>query len=387
MTDILSQPIGTIHSAPATPAQTAQSRRKILFMGLGGAVLSAALAAGLYWYFIGAHYVSTDNAYVDASVAQVTPQVSAAVTAVNVIETQHVNAGDVLITLDDSDAKIALMKAQAQLDQIERRVRGYFANEDSLAGQQAAREAEIASANAQVASASSELDRARTELKRREGLAASGAVSGEEMTSAQSRFKVAQATLDSARAALAQAQAQRRVSIGSRSVNKALIENATIDTNPEVQAARAQVASARLDLDRSVIRSPIAGIVARSTVQIGQRVPVGATLMSIVPVDDVYVNANFKEVELTDVRIGQPVTLTSDLYGSSFTYHGKVVGLSGGTGSAFALIPAQNATGNWIKVVQRLPVRIALDPAELHARPLRIGLSMVATIHLVADNQ
>jgi membrane fusion protein (multidrug efflux system) len=384
MTDALSPSIGTIHAAPAAPAP---SKRKILFTGLGGVVLSAALAAGLYWYFIGSHYVSTDNAYVDALVAQVTPQISAAVTAVNVIETQRVNAGDALVTLDDSDAKIALMKAQAQLDQIERRVRGYFANEESLAGQQAAREAEIAAANAQVDSATSELDRARTELKRREGLSASGAVSGEEMTSAQSRFKVAQSALESARAALAQAQAQRRVSIGSRSVNKALIENATLETNPEVQAARAQVASAKLDLDRTIIRSPISGIIARSTVQIGQRVPLGATLMSIVPVDEVYVNANFKEVELTDVRIGQPVSLTSDLYGSSFTYHGKVAGLSGGTGSAFALIPAQNATGNWIKVVQRLPVRIALDPAELHARPLRIGLSMTATIHLVSDAQ
>ena len=350
-------------------------------------MLSAALAGSLYWYFISSHYVSTDNAYVDALVAQVTPQISAAVVAVNVIETQRVNAGDVLVSLDDSDAKIALVKAQAQLDQIERRVRGYYANENSLAGQQAAREAEISAANAQVDSAASELERARTELKRREGLAASGAVSGEEMTSAQSRLKVAQSALEQARASLAQAQAQRRVSIGSRGVNKALIENATIDTNPEVQAARAQVTSAKLDLDRCVIRSPISGIVARSTVQIGQRVPVGATLMTVVPVEDVYVNANFKEVELAEVRIGQPVTLTSDLYGSSFTYHGKVAGLSGGTGSAFALIPAQNATGNWIKVVQRLPVRIALDPSELHARPLRVGLSMIATIHLVQGNQ
>jgi membrane fusion protein (multidrug efflux system) len=387
MTDIASPSLGAHASSPAAPAQAAASRRKILFMGLGGAVLSAALAGSLYWYFISSHYVSTDNAYVDALVAQVTPQISAAVVAVNVIETQRVNAGDVLVSLDDSDAKIALVKAQAQLDQIERRVRGYYANEDSLAGQQAAREAEISAANAQVDSAASELERARTELKRREGLAASGAVSGEEMTSAQSRLKVAQSALEQARASLAQAQAQRRVSIGSRGVNKALIENATIDTNPEVQAARAQVTSAKLDLDRCVIRSPISGIVARSTVQIGQRVPVGATLMTVVPVEDVYVNANFKEVELAEVRIGQPVTLTSDLYGSSFTYHGKVAGLSGGTGSAFALIPAQNATGNWIKVVQRLPVRIALDPSELHARPLRVGLSMIATIHLVQGNQ
>ena len=387
MTDIASPSLGAHASSPAAPAQAAASRRKILFMGLGGAVLSAALAGSLYWYFISSHYVSTDNAYVDALVAQVTPQISAAVVAVNVIETQRVNAGDVLVSLDDSDAKIALVKAQAQLDQIERRVRGYYANENSLAGQQAAREAEISAANAQVDSAASELERARTELKRREGLAASGAVSGEEMTSAQSRLKVAQSALEQARASLAQAQAQRRVSIGSRGVNKALIENATIDTNPEVQAARAQVTSAKLDLDRCVIRSPISGIVARSTVQIGQRVPVGATLMTVVPVEDVYVNANFKEVELAEVRIGQPVTLTSDLYGSSFTYHGKVAGLSGGTGSAFALIPAQNATGNWIKVVQRLPVRIALDPSELHARPLRVGLSMIATIHLVQGNQ
>lgn len=180
---------------------------------------------------------------------------------------------------------------------------------------------------------------------------------------------------------LAQASAQREAAVGSRSTNQALIGDGRIDTNPDVLAARAAVAQARLDLERMTIRAPIDGVVARRQVQIGQRVQAGAMLMAIVPVQSAYVDANFKEVELTDVKPGQSVTLTSDLYGEDVEFHGRVVGFSGGTGAAFALVPAQNATGNWIKVVQRLPVRIALDPRELAQRPLRVGLSMTATVN------
>lgn len=198
-------------------------------------------------------------------------------------------------------------------------------------------------------------------------------MSADELTAAENRLR-------NATAALAAARAQRGAAEGSRAVNKALISGVSLETNPEVAAARAQLAQARLNLQRTVIRAPIDGVIAKRAVQVGQRVQVGAPLMTVVPVDQAYVNANFKEGQLARVQIGQPVELTSDLYGSSVKYRGRVAGLAGGTGSAFSLIPAQNATGNWIKVVQRLPVRIELDAAELRAHPLRVGLSMKATI-------
>ncbi|HWT51959.1 MAG TPA: HlyD family efflux transporter periplasmic adaptor subunit, partial [Caulobacter sp.] len=184
----------------------------------------------------------------------------------------------------------------------------------------------------------------------------------------------------SAKAAQVQALANRAAAAGSLAANTVLTDGTTVATNPEVEAARAKVEQAKLDLERTVIRAPIDGVVTRRNVQIGQRVAPGATLMQVVPIQQAYVDANFKEGQLRKVAVGQPVELKADLYGGSVTYHGKVVGLSGGTGSAFALIPAQNATGNWIKVVQRLPVRIAIDPADLKAHPLRVGLSMTAAV-------
>lgn len=366
----------------ATDRVAATRRRLFAALGLGTAAIAA--AAGLYWVFIASRYVSTDNAYVDAPSAQVTPLVAAAVRQVTVIETQKVEAGDILVVLDDTDAKIALAKAEGQLAQAERRVRAYFANDTAFSGQVEAREAEIAATTAQIASAESDLARARSEYDRRRALAASGAVSGEEMTTAQTRLRAAEAALQSARAAHAQAIAQRRNTDGARQANKVLIAGANIDTNPEVLVARSQMDAARLDLERTVIRAPLSGVIARKSVEVGQRVAIGAPLMTIVGVAEAYVNANFKEVQLRDVRAGQSATVTSDLHGDGVTYHGRVVGLAGGTGAAFALIPAQNATGNWIKVVQRLPVRIALDPQELEAHPLRVGLSMAATIDLAS---
>jgi membrane fusion protein, multidrug efflux system len=211
-------------------------------------------------------------------------------------------------------------------------------------------------------------------------LSASGAVSGDELTQAQNAFSTAQAALAGAKAAHAQAVAQKTAAIGQRSVNSALIEGTSAAANPEVAAARAKLQQAELNLARTRISAPIDGIIAKNAVQVGQQVQPGQTLMTIVPIEAVYVNANYKEAQLRNVRIGEPAVLTSDLYGGSIKYHGKVVGIGGGTGAAFALIPAQNATGNWIKVVQRLPVRIALDPAELRAHPLRVGLSMSAVI-------
>jgi membrane fusion protein (multidrug efflux system) len=356
-------------SAPAQPvaepeAAIAPAKRGRLFALLGGAVAVIALGVGGWVLIEGGKHVKTDDAYVDAASAQVTPLTAAAVTSVPVINTQVVKAGQPLVTLDDSDARLAVARAEADLAQAERRVVGYHANDDALG-------ADVASRAAQVQSAKASLERAQTEFNNRKGLEANGAISGEELTQART-------ALDAAQAAVTAAIAQQKAAEGQRAVNRALISGA--GENPEVAAARVRVEQAKLDLDRTVIRAPIDGVVAKNDVQIGQRVQVGQPLMSIVPVGQAYVNANFKEQQLRRVRPGEPVELTSDLYGGSVKYHGKVVGVSGGTGSAFAVIPAQNATGNWIKVVQRLPVRIAIDGADLRAHPLRVGMSMNAQI-------
>ena len=284
--------------------------------------------------------------------------------------------------LDDADTKIALAGAEAAMGQAERQVKGFFANDAALGAQVAARQADIARANAQLISAEADLARAQTDLTRRQALSASGAVSGDELTNAENRFAGATAALAAAKATAAEANATRGATQGTRDVNQALISGVSVDQNPDVIAAQARVDAAKLALSRTVIRAPISGVVAKKAVELGQQVGVGQTLMAIVPVTAVYVDANFKEAQLAHVCIGQPVALTSDLYGGGVEFHGRVKGLSGGTGSAFSLIPAQNATGNWIKIVQRLPVRITLDPTELARHPLRVGLSMKASIDL-----
>lgn len=371
-------PAQTETSTP--PRRTDVARRKALFAGLAGAATIAALGWGGWYVLVGAHRVETDNAYVGADTAQVTPLVSGAVRTVAVAETQTVRQGQVLVTLDDSDARIALASAEAELARAERRVKGYFATDDNLSAQVAARAADEARNAAALVSSQSDLERARIELDRRKALAAIGAVSGEELTRAQNTFTAANAQVASARAALAAAKADRDAARGAFAANAALTQGSGVADNPEVAVARARVQQAQLDLDRTVIRAPIDGVVVNRKVQVGQKVTAGAQILQIVPIQAAYVDANFKESQLRKVRIGQPVELTSDLYGASVVYHGKVAGLSGGAGSAFALIPAQNATGNWVKVVQRIPVRVRLDPAELKANPLRVGLSMAATI-------
>jgi membrane fusion protein (multidrug efflux system) len=367
-------------AASAQPATKPNGNRRRLLTGLAVVVVVGIVLWALYAFFIGSRHVETDNAYVGAEVAQVTPLISGPVAQVLVSETQTVAAGQPLVVIDDADARIAVLAAQAALGQAQRKVQGYFASDDALAGQVAARDADIARAAAAVTGAQASLEQARVELSRRKALADSGAVSGEELTTAQSQFTNAQSALVEARAALAQAKATRAAAEGSREVNTALISGLPASKNPEIAAAEARLASAQLALDRTVLRAPLAGVVSKKNVQVGQQVQVGAPLMAIVPTTSAYVDANFKEVQLDKVRIGQPVTLTSDLYGGGVKFHGRVKGLSGGTGSAFSLIPAQNASGNWIKVVQRLPVRITLDPAELKEHPLRVGLSMKATI-------
>jgi membrane fusion protein (multidrug efflux system) len=351
--------------------KAAKAKRKRGLLALGAVVLTLGTGYGTYSHFYASKFISTDNAYTAAETAQVTPSVGGIVREVRVTDTSYVHQGDVLVVLDDIDARLALAQAEAELGRAQRRVRGYVANDASLAGQLAARAADEKRAQA-------DLDRAVIDLQRRENLAESGSVSGDELTKARNAY-------ESARAALAQARSNYTAAIGSRNANAVLIENATENTNPEVALARARRDQAQVNLDRTVIRAPVDGVVAKRSVQVGQQIQPGSPVLAIVPLAEVHVDANFKEGQLERVRIGQPVEITSDLYGSSKTYHGVVVGLSGGTGSTFAAIPAQNATGNWIKVVQRVPVRIRLDAAELAANPLQVGLSMEATIDTRAN--
>ena len=357
-------------------AAARKAKRKKMFAGLAGgiALIGAGYSAmdALVW----SKHAETDNAYVGADVAQVTSQLAAPVSAVLVEDTKQVHKGDVLVHLDDTDAKIAVANAEANLATAIRRVQGLHATDSGLGAQIAARVADQGKAAALVFAAQADLEKAKTDLQRRQAVAATGAVSQDELTSVRTAYNNAAAALRAAQAAQAQAAAAREAAVGERNANLAMIANVSVDNNPEVLAARAALAHAQVDLQRTVIRAPIDGVVTRRQVQVGQRVQPGSMLMTVVPVQAVYVDANFKEVELKKVNPGQPVTLWSDLYGEGVKYHGTVQGFSGGTGAAFALVPAQNATGNWIKVVQRLPTRIALDPKELAAHPLRVGLSM-----------
>ncbi|MDH1251617.1 HlyD family secretion protein [Comamonas thiooxydans] len=366
-------------SVSANPAVREQRRNRLL-AGLAGLVLLGGAGAGVYWWLHASRFVSTDNAYAAAEVAQVTPSIGGTVLEVLVRDTQAVKQGDVLLRIDPTDARLALAQAEAELARAMRRVKGYVANDGGLKAQVTAREADEKRAAAQLLAAEADMERATIDLQRRQALARSGSVSGEELTQAQNAFAAAKAQLASAVAAQAQARANREAAIGAKQVNATLIEGADAETNPEVQLAQARRDQAQVDLDRSTVRAPVDGVVARRSVQIGQRVQAGAPLMTVVPVQRIYVDANFKEGQLGKVRVGQRVQLQSDLYGSDVKYSGTVVGFSGGSGSAFAAIPAQNATGNWIKVVQRLPVRIQLDAAELARNPLRVGLSMQVTV-------
>lgn len=366
-------------SAPRT------ALRKRLFIGIAAVVLIAGLGFGGWHVFVGSHHVTTDNAYVGAYSASVTPMVSGQVATVLVSDTQAVHRGDVLVRIDDRDARIALAQAEADLVKAQRQFTQTGATSKALAAQVEARGAEIASAHAQLVSAQAAFDKASIDLDRRRKLAPSGAVSADELTTATNSFAAAKASLALAEAGVAQADSNKGAAFGNFSANEALITGTVMNTNPDVLAAQAKVDQAKLDLTRTVIRAPVDGVVTNRKVQVGQRLAAGDTVMTIVPIASLYVDANFKEGQLGHVKDGQPVDLVSDLYGSDVVYHGRVAGFSGGTGSSFALIPAQNATGNWIKVVQRLPVRVTLDPRELAAHPLRVGLSMDADITISSN--
>ncbi|MDI1295596.1 MAG: EmrA/EmrK family multidrug efflux transporter periplasmic adaptor subunit [bacterium] len=372
-------------AAPDTTQADRQNARKTWLVRLGIAVVVLGLLWAAWYLLVGRHYVSTDNAYVNAEMAQVTPLISAQAIEVLVSDTQPVKRGDILVKLDPTNAKIAVAQAEADLAEARRKFRQTSATSTALSAQVDARGADIIQARAQMATAQADFEKARVDLQRREALAPAGAVSGDELTSARKSYAGAKAALDLARAGVMTAQATRSAATGQLAANDALVRGSTVDTDPAVMAAQAKLDSARLDLGRGVIRAPIDGVVTKRQVQVGQRVTQGNPIMTIVPIAHVYVDANFKERQLRGVKVGMPATVKSDLYGGDVVYHGKVVGFSGGTGSSLSLIPAQNATGNWIKVVQRLPVRIALDPKELEAHPLRVGLSMEVEIDLTAN--
>jgi len=333
------------------------------------------------WYLLDArNYVSTDNAYVNAQMAQVTPLVAGSAVEVLVEDTQQVKAGDVLVRLDQANAKIAVAQAEADLAAARRKFGQTVATNSALSAQVDGSSAGLVQAQARLRTAQADFDKARIDLRRREAVAASGAVSGEELTQARRAYATSSAALDAARGGIAEVASARRVAQGQLAANDALVRGSSVDTDPAVRAAQARLDAALLDLERTEIRAPVAGVVSRLQVQVGQRLNPGQTIMTIVPLEKLYVDANFKEGQLGRVRPGMDVMLTSDLYGGDVVYHGKVTGIAGGTGSSMAVIPAQNATGNWIKTVQRLPVRIELVHAELREHPLRVGLSMEVEI-------
>ncbi|MDB5440704.1 MAG: EmrA/EmrK family multidrug efflux transporter periplasmic adaptor subunit [Caulobacteraceae bacterium] len=375
----------TAAAAPAALdpiAAKRKSQRGRAFALLGGVVAVGAIVWGVYHFTIATKYVSTDNAYAGASSAQITPEIAGAITSVAVHETLPVKAGDVLFTIDPSDAKIALARAQAQYELAVSQYHGANAADNSAAAQLQARGADVNRSAAMVQTAQAELDRAQTDLQRRQSLAGTGAVSQDELTIAQNNVRTSQAALAQAQAAQAGASATQAAAKASLEQAQALTGGSSLAGSPAVAVAKAVLDGAQLDMQRTTVRAPIAGIVSENKAQVGQRVQAGAVMMTIAPVQDAFVDANFKEAQLRKVRIGQPVELESDLYGSKVVYHGKVTGIGGGTGAAFAAIPAQNATGNWIKVIQRVPVRITLDPKDLADHPLRVGLSMSAKIDI-----
>ena len=365
-------------------SDTATKAKRKKALSLVALIFIIAVILYAIWALFLNRSVSTENAYVGAETASITSMVNGQVGQVLVSDTQQVKQGDVLVRVDNRDAEIALAQAQAELMKAKRQYKQTQANSSALNSQVFVSDDGIHSAEAQVAKAQAELNKAQDDLARRTQLSASGAISKEELSTAQSAVNNAQAGLDLAKAGLAQAQSSQKAAQSTLAANEALIRGSNETSMPDVLIAQAKLKQVLLDLERTEIKAPFDGVIARRNIQVGQRVAAGTVLMMLVPINKLYVDANFKESQLAKVQAGQKATLTSDLYGDDVEFHGTVVGFSGGTGSAFALIPAQNATGNWIKVVQRLPVRIALDPEELAEHPLRVGLSMEAKINLAS---
>lgn len=335
------------------PTAETLHKRKTAMLILGSIFLLIALIWFLYWLISGRFKLSTDNAYVNGNMVQLMPQVPGTVVKIKTDDTQLVTEGQTIIKLDPTDYVVALQRAKADLAQTVRQVRQYFEN--------------AAQAQQNVIVGKANLIKAQLDLKRREGLVGNRAVSREEMQHYKTALEAAQANYD--------------LSIHQLDAALALVENSHLYTHPLVETAKTNLKTAYLNFRRATIVAPATGYVAKRNVHPGQQVSMNSAMLAIVPLDDTWVDANYKETELNDIRVGQPVTLYADAY-PGMTYHGHVVGLNAGTGSAFALLPPQNATGNWIKIVQRLPVRISLDPEELKKTPLQLGLSMRVTIDI-----
>ncbi|HWY61585.1 MAG TPA: HlyD family efflux transporter periplasmic adaptor subunit [Rhizomicrobium sp.] len=331
----------------SAPAEVVNNKRRNGLLILGAVILIAAIGYGLYWFLDARFFESTDDAYVAGNVVAVTSRENATVMSLHADNTQTVKRGQLLIEMDPAVAQVNMAAAEANLARAVRAVRGEFSSADSFSAQLA--EAEVALAQAQ------------NDYQRRQS-ASAGAVSGEELAHAKSAVAAAETQVTAAEGGLAHARSQ--------------VEGTNVAGNPDVMAAEAQLRNTAIALGHMRLVAPVDGVIAQRTVQVGQQVAAGTPLMAVVPLSDVWIDANFKEVQLSDMRIGQPVTITADLYGGGVTYHGHIEGLGAGSGSAFALLPPQNASGNWIKIVQRVPVRIALDPKELADHPLRVGLSV-----------
>lgn len=336
-----------------TAVQGNPKRKRMLLILLAVILIVAAL--GFAWeQLFGRWSEHTDDAYIGGNVVQITPQTVGTVTSIGADDGDLVHEGQVLVQFDPSDAEIGLQQAEANLARTVRQVRGLYNSVDGY--------------KAEVASKKIALQKARADFDRRRNLAKDGAISQEELAHARD-------ALDSAQSALTSAEQQLNTS-------RALVDDTVIASHPDVKAAAATLRQAYLEDARATLVAPVTGYVAKRTVQLGQRVQPGTALMAVIPLDQVWIDANFKETQLKNMRIGQPVEIESDLYGGEVKYSGTVDSLGVGTGSAFSLLPAQNATGNWIKIVQRVPVRIRINPDQLKEHPLRIGLSMNVKVDL-----
>ena len=341
--------------AATTPPAPKRGARGLLLRVLGIVVLLAGIGWAAWYFLDGRWYEATDDAYINGNVVQITPQIAGTVVSIGADDGDLVHAGAVLVQLDPSDADVALAEAKANLAATVRKVRGLYSS--------------VNGAQAEVAARQTAVDKARADYNRRVALARSGAISTEELAHASD-------ALTTAASGLIAAQQQYQTS-------KVLVDDTAVASHPDVQAAAARLRAAILNDARATMVAPVDGYVAKRSVQVGQRVMPGAALMAVVPLQGVWVDANFKETQLTHMRIGQPVAIESDVYGGAVKYHGKVTSLGVGTGSAFSLLPAQNATGNWIKIVQRIPVRIRFDDAEQLAKhPLRLGMSVTVDVSL-----
>ncbi len=339
---------------PAVNDSNTNGKRNQRLLILAAAVALGTIAYTAYYFLHSRYFEETDDAYVASDMVQITSEVPGTVISVGVDNTQQVTRGQTLIELDPADAQIAVAAAEAELARTVRTVRGLFSKSSGLKSVISAR---------QIA-----LQSAREDLQRRLKVAGEGGVSAEELQHAKDQ--------------VAQLEASLATSTEELETNNAQVENTTIANHPQVLAAAASLRQASLALKRTHIVAPIGGAVARRNVEIGSRIAAGTPLLAVVPLENAWVDANFKEVQLEHMRVGQPVEVHSDMYGKDVTYHGKIAGLGAGSGAAFALLPPQNASGNWIKIVQRVPVRIALDPQELAKNPLRLGLSMRVSVDM-----